>query len=475
MDPSSPRPSYEQLAAEVVELRALVVELREANQRLVERVAELERQLGQNPRNSSRPPSSEGYGKPAPRSRRSSLGRRRGGQPGDEGRTLRQVDVPDEVIVHAPAVCGGCGTSLGAAPVVSTEARQVFDVPPIKLWVAEHRVEHRHCAGCATVTMGQAPRGVGAPAQYGPGVRAVASYLVGAQHLPYERAAAVLGDLLAAPVSPGSVAAWVSEAAAGLTGFTAAVRDELAAAEVACFDETGLRVDGALAWVHSASTPDLTLFTCHSRRGAAAMDAAGVLPAFAGVAVHDGWRPYRRYDVIHGLCNAHHLRELAGVAETDGQAWAAAMARLLTEIHRRVQDAKGGGADRLAPTLLAAYTARYQRLIDAGRVTNPAPAGRRRRPPAVNLLDRLDVYRDDVLRFATDFRVPFENNLAERDIRMVKLRQKISGCLRTMTGAHGFCAIRSYLSTAGKQGEPAIAVLRQLHAGHAWLPTAGTC
>src|SRR5512144_2235815 len=299
--------------------------------------------------------------------------------------------------------------------------------------------------------------------------------LVAGQHLPYERAAATLADLLGAPVSPGSVAAWVAEGADRLGEFTAAVREQLAGRAVVNFDETGLRVDGKLSWVHSASADTLTLYTCHDRRGVEAMTAAGVLPAFRGVAVHDGWKPYRRYDVTHALCNAHHLRELAAVAEQGGQDWAAEMARLLVEIHRVVERAKQAGADGLAAGLLDSYRARYQRIVQAGWAANPGGHRGRRGSPAANLLDRLDGYRNDVLRFAADFRVPFENNLAERDIRMVKLRQKISGCLRTTAGATAFCALRSYLSTAAKQGHAALAVLRQLHQGQPWLPAAGMC
>src|SRR5512135_1677996 len=265
------------------------------------------------------------------------------------------------------------------------------------------------------------------------------------------------------------------EGAADLGEFTAAVREQLAGRAVVNFDETGLRVDGKLSWVHSASADTLTLYTCHDRRGVEAMTAAGVLPAFRGVAVHDGWKPYRRYDVTHALCNAHHLRELAAVAEQGGQDWAAEMARLLVEIHRVVERARQAGADGLAAGLLDSYRARYQRIVQAGWAANPGGHRGRRGSPAANLLDRLDGYRNDVLRFAADFRVPFENNLAERDIRMVKLRQKISGCLRTTAGATAFCALRSYLSTAAKQGHAALAVLRQLHQGQPWLPAAGMC
>ena len=272
--------------------------------------------------------------------------------------------------------------------------------------------------------------------------------------------------------------AWNDRAAAGLDLFTATVRDELATAGVVCFDESGLRVDAHLAWVHSASTPTRTLFTCHHKRGVDAMDDAGVLPAFTAVAVHDGWAPYRTYpNLTHALCNAHHLRELDAVADTAGQAdWADPMARLLVEVNTTVDRARQDGATGLHPDLLARYRTRYGQLIEAGWRANPNSPARRtsKRSPAVNLLDRLDTHRDDVLRFAADFTVPFTNNTAEQDIRMVKLRQKISGGLRTMTGARIFCALRSYLSTARKNGQHNLTVLRQLHQGKPWLP-APTC
>ena len=266
----------------------------------------MERRLGLNSRNSNRPPSSEGYAKPAPKSRRHRGHRRSGGQPGHPGTTLAQVKDPDRVVVHRPRRCDRCHRSLRRARVSSVERRQVFDLPEVRLAVTEHQVEHRRCR-CGQTTMAAAPDGVSAPTQYGPGVRGVATYLCGAQHRPVARAAETLADLLGAPVSDGSVVAWNERAAAGLGQFTDAVRDELAGAPVVHFDESGLRVDAHLAWVHSASTPTRTLFTCHDKRGVHAMDDAGVLPAFAGVAVHDGWASYRTYqDITHGLCNAHY-------------------------------------------------------------------------------------------------------------------------------------------------------------------------
>lgn len=447
--------------------------LTERDARIVEltrRVAELEARLRRDSRISSKPPSSDGPVKPPPRSRRESSGRSAGKQPGEAGFTLRQVDKPDERVTHSPGRCGGCRRGLRRAPVVSVEARQVFDLPEVRVRVVEHRLEHRRCR-CGAVTMAPVPAGVGAPVQYGPRVRAVGAYLVGYQHLPYERACETLADLLGVGMSVGTLVRVVQRTSAGLDGFLGVVRQAIAAAPVAHFDETGLRVAGRGAWVHSASTESLSLFRVHQARGHAAIAAAGVLPVFTGVAVHDGFTPYRRYGAAHQLCNAHHLRELAAVIDTDpGQAWAEQMIRLLVEINDMARHARTAGAHAIEARLLGVYRHRYQEIITAGKAANPSPPGHGARSPAANLLARLGGFAGDVLRFAHDLRVPFDNNLAERDIRMVKLRQKISGGLRTWTGAETFCAIRSYLSTARKHGLNALEALTQLHTGQAWLP-----
>lgn len=476
-----PLPSYEDVVAENERLRALVGELGRMNETLVQRVSELERRLGANPRNSNTPPSAEGYTKPPPRSSRRASGRKRGGQPGAPGGTLRQVDDPDQVLVHSPSACAGCGGSLAGAPVTSTETRQVADLPQVALRWVEHRIEHRGC-GCGATTMAGpgdgVPADVRAPVSYGPGVRAVATYLVAAHHLPLGRAAAVMSDLLGAPVSPGSVAAWVQAGADGLGPFTDAVRQVLTGAPVVNFDETGLRVEGSLRWVHSASTDTATLYTCHARRGREAMDAAGVLPAFTGIAVHDCWKPYWCYQVEHALCNAHAVRELTGVYEADaGQTWAPKLARILEQMNTATAAARAAGNHALEPAVLTAWQTRIDQVLALARAQNPEPAGGwpAKRPVAVNLLDRFTAHRAEFLRFATDLRVPFTNNAAEQAVRPVKIRQKISGCLRTMTGAQAFCALRSYLDTGRKQHRDTLTILRQLHNGQPWLPAAGTC
>jgi transposase/uncharacterized coiled-coil protein SlyX len=479
---SFPTPDLE---ATVAVQAVVIAELREANASLVAanaalqaRVAELERRLGKDSSNSSKPPSSDGLRKPARAARRAdqqTARRRPGKQPGAPGAYLAQVAEPDEVVWHAPNRCGGCGAELAGTPVSGVEARQVFDLPPLRLAVAEHRAERRRCA-CGTTTAAGFPDHVRAAACYGPGVRALVCYLCVHQHLPVDRAAQLLADVLGATVATGTLAAVVAEGASGLAGFVQVVRERLAAAPVAHFDETGARVAGRLHWVHSASTASLTLFAVHAKRGKVAMDAAGVLPRFAGVAVHDGWSPYWRYEqVIHALCGAHLLRELEAVTDEPGQGWAAGMAELLIDVKLTCDRARAAGCGRVDDDARARLRGRYQRLLADGQAANPPPRAARRsrlrRSPAANLLARLDRHRDEVLRSLDDCRVPFDNNQAERDLRMVKLQQKISGCWRTLDGAAAFLTLRSYLSTARKHGMNPLAVLRQLFQGHPWLPS----
>ena len=470
MSPVPAVPTVEQLLAVVAERDAVI-------EALLVRVADLEARLGQNPRNSSRPPSSEGYAKPRSpgRAEQKAKGRRPGKQPGAPGAHLRQVDVPDEVIEHIPAGCGGCGAGLDGALVLGTERRQVFDLPPERVQVVEHRLQRRVC-DCGTVTTAAAPAGVCAPAVYGPRLRALAVYYLHVQHLPTARVAVLFAEVHGVSVSEGFLTQVLADAGAATGPFLTKVRTDLVTAEVAHFDETGVRVSGRLQWLHSASTDKLTLLGVHERRGVQGIEATGVLPSFTGVAVHDGWFPYRQYEIEHGLCNAHHLRELTAVTERDpDQKWASELIDLLRTANRAAHAARDAGRDALDPRELHALQIRYGELVSAGRATNPPPppTGRRGAPAlgkTGSLLRRLDQRREEVLRFATDLRVPFTNNQAERDLRMAKLQMKISGCWRTTGGAATFCALRSYTATARKNGASVLDALTDLLNGTPWLP-----
>jgi transposase len=455
-------------------LRASVDALTQRNAELEARIADLEVRLGKNPRNSSMPPSAEGLSKPpAPsRAERRAAGRRQGKQPGAPGKHLARVACPDEVLGHAPAACESCGADLTDAEVVGTERRQVFDVPEIRLHVTEHVVERRRCA-CGCETKAAFPAAATAPACYGPGVRSLAAYLAVHQHLPFDRMAQLFRDVLGQEVSVGALAQMVAEAADATGPFLDNVKVLLRAADAVHFDETGGRAAGRLHWVHSASTALLTLLDCHQRRGTQAMDDLGVIGEMTGIAVHDGWRPYRRYDVVHALCNAHHLRELTAIGVVWDQGWANDLATLLIDAKTAIETAHAQGRDRLDDTTLHSIRVRYGKLIAKGIAANPEPVSGKRHgyeKKAYNLLLRLDHQRADVLRFCSDFRAPFDNNQAERDIRMVKLQQKISGSWRTLDGARDFCAIRSYVSTLRKNQRDILGGLRQLFERHPWLP-----
>lgn len=437
-------------------------------------VADLKRQLGQNSRNSSKPPSSDSpFVKPAPKSLRPKSGRKPGGQPGHPGSTLALVDDPNERLRHEPGACTGCGADLVEAPEVGVERRQVFDLPPMTVRVTEHQLIARRC-GCGTTTCGTAPEGVTAPVQYGPRITAIILYLYVGQFLSKKRTAAALAELFGTPVSEGTVATVTKRAADGLGGFLEEVTDRIAGSEVAGFDETGLRVAGRLHWVHCARTGKYTLITCHPKRGSEGIDAAGVLTRFRGVAVHDAWAPYDSHvDVEHQLCCAHALRELAAVADTvepdAGWCWATQASDSLVAIHKLVVDAIAGGADALDPDALDKQVQLYRCAVQIGITSTAARSDkvmRKHNALARRLLDR----QDDYLRFTTNWRIPPDNNGSERDIRMIKLRQKVSGCLRTLAGAKQFCAIRSYLSTAAKHGRNFFDTLVMLAEGRPWLP-----
>lgn len=460
------------------ELIALVVALRAELAAAQVKIGELEARLAATSRNSSKPPSQDGLGKPAPKSRRERSGRKPGGQPGHPGSRLEQVADPDRVVKHEPAQCGGCGGDLAGAEAVGVARRQVFDLPPVAVEVVEHQLVDRRC-GCGTVTGAAAPDGVAAPVQYGPRIAAVIVYLYVGQFLSKARTAHALGELFGVPVSAGTVAEMTRRAGAGVqgSGFLDLVRQRLAAAPVAHFDETGFRVAGTLHWVHSASTAKYSLITCHPKRGVAAMDDAGVLPGFTGTAVHDAWAPYDTYTAAtHALCGAHVLRELTAVFDTapDGvHCWArqAHDALLdLVDLARSAADTGTTGPGALDPVEVARLTHLLRSAANLGVAENRGREGKLAKKHAA-LARRLLERQDDYLRFTTDPAVPFDNNAAEREIRMIKVRQKVSGCLRTLDGARTFCAIRSYLATARKHGIHFFDALTRLTSGDPWMPT----
>ncbi len=465
----------------LLQMDARIHALEQRVEELQAQVRHLQDQLAKHSRNSSKPPSTDGLQKPAPKSLREKSTRPSGGQPGHPGQTLPMAEKPDHTERHRVERCKRCGRSLADRPPEGIEQRQVHDLPPLRLIVTEHQGERTRCP-CGHLNKAAFPEGVNAPAQYGPGLKAVAVYLKNYQFLPFERTCELLADLFGCPMSEGTLANIIGECHARLEQPVERIKEQVAQAPVAHFDESGSRVEGKLWWLHAASTANATYYAIHPKRGSEALDAIGILPGFLGRAIHDFWQPYFTYACAHALCNAHHLRELVFVHEQHHQDWAKAMIDCLLDIKQAVAQARPT-ADHLTTAQLRDFEARYQSILDEGYAANPLPAspahagkkrGRRKKTKPRNLLERLDHHRKQALAFMYDFNVPFDNNLAERDIRMMKLQQKISGLFRSEEGAKAFCRIRGYISTARKNAMGAIDAIARAFTGNPFLPNFNT-
>ncbi len=478
-----PDPGRDQLEAELAALRAENAQQAGEIERLSRKITELEQRLSQGSKNSSLPPSSDSRKQQAEATktradrraeakakRKDDVERRRGKQPGAPGKNLEMKAVPDKVVMHEPTTCASCGEDLGGAHEEGIERRQVFDTPDPILLSTEHRSVKLRCT-CGKLNAGTFPKEATAPASYGPNVRAAALYLLFGQHLSVERTADAMSTMLGAEVSTGFVASLANEAAGGLTPFVDVIRRRLTSSLVVHADETSDQVRTAKWWFHVVSNDLYTYLFASPTRAKSAPDEAGVLPEFAGVMVHDRLAMYFKYDkATHAICLAHVLRELEPVGIGWDQGWAYDMADLLREMNHAAHDARRKGATRLAPK---SFLARYDTIVDQGLAVNPAPLNRERdylERKAYNLVAALKKLKPEATRFATDLRVPMTNNLAERDVRMLKLHSKISSYFQSDDGARNFATVRSYISTARKHKVNALDALAMLFRGDAWMP-----
>ena len=471
------------LREENATLRALVSDLlplKTQVEQLSNQVQQLQNRETKDSHNSHLPPSSDRFARHKhPKSLRKASGKKPGGQPGHPGTTLFQVSDPDQVIIHAVATCSCCQRDLRSVPSVRVERRQVVDVPPKRIVVIEHHAQQKVCPQCQSVTKALFPHDVSAPMQYSPAFAAIGVYLTQQQLLPYARACETIHDLLGPSMTAGTLTALVERCGEHLKPIEKQIKAHLQQATVLHADETGLYVTGKRLWMHVAATAQVTHYAIHAKRGSDATDAIGILPAFMGTCVHDGWSSYWKYPCRHGLCNVHHLRELVYLHEQEQQEWAGDMKTLMGAMHEAVQQARVRGETCLSPLEIADWKAQYQVLLQQGWQANPSAAppadgqlkrGRRKQSAAYNLLTRLSRHQEAVLLFLENFTVPFDNSQAERDIRMVKVQQKVSGGFRSLMGAEAFCRIRSYLSTVCKQGGALMTALEQALAGHPVSP-----
>ena len=469
-----PREKLQQLSrSEPDALISLIEYLQDVIVGLEHRIAELERQQKTDSSNSNKPPSSDGIAKrmyrPRPKSSRSP-----GGQVGHEGTTLEMVANPDTVKIHQVTRCQHCNESLRDRRVKGYVRHQVFDLPVVTMVVCEHRAEIKRCRSCGKQTIGEFPAEASQRTQYGPRIQSSAVYLKNQGLMSYQRTAEVFEGLLGVPLSEGTLAAIDRRCAKRLEPVVEEIKDRLLHATVRHYDETGLSINGKLSWLHSASSERYTYYAAHPRRGFEATEAIGILGrGVPSVSVHDGWQNYFGYPGDHALCNAHQGRELKFLDEEYRQRWAGRLHALLLEGKERVERARASGRASLSGKYLIQFRARYHQLIMQGMRANPPPEraaggprrGRIKKSKARNLVERLKLHEAETIRYMVDFRVPYDNNLAERDLRMMKVQQKVSGTFRSSAGAMGFCRIRSLISTVKKHGASVIDALDQVFAG----------
>jgi transposase len=463
----SEQPSREDLLA-LIESQARMIE------KLTARVAELERQLGRNSRNSSQPPSADGPEvSPSPTARRRS-GRKPGKQPGAGGSALFQISDPDEIVDHVPEACGGCGSDLAGADAAGVVRRQVHDIPTIRSVVVEHRLHRRRC-GCGATTTAAAPDGVGAAAVYGPNLRALAVYLLVFQHIPVARTQALIADLTGARPSTGWISSQLTAVASVLVDVEKLIKSLIVAAHVIHVDETTSNINGARWWLHVASTDKLTGYHLHRSRGRAAVTEFAVLPGYRGTVVHDALSVYDAYrGARHALCGAHLTRELVAAAQADpDQAWPEQALRALHGLNTAAHQARGQHLPAVPPEIADPLLDSWRHALLVGLAEHRRVPGRRQSKTR-NLLERLRDRDAQVLLFARDLSVPFTNNQAERDVRPTKTQLKISGCHRSETTAKAWLRIRGYISTAAKHGDNIYDALRDAVTGNPWKPPA-TC
>lgn len=439
---------------------------------LTNRIKELEDSLAKNSSNSGKPPSSDGLSKqPKNQSLRGKTGKKPGGQPGRTGKTLQQIDNPDYIIEHEQSSCGDCGHPLEGVAGDCIEARQVFDIPEPQMVVTEHRLISKSCPCCLAKATGSFPKNVTAHVQYGDRARAMMVYLNNQHLLPFERISQLFEDIYGRKVSPGTITKANRRAFGNLEIFEEDLKAFLLASSILHFDETGIRCQKKTHWIHVSSSQAATFYHVHKKRGREGMIAGGVIDSFRGIGVHDGLKTYYSFEGMqHALCNAHHLRELEFTQQQGGEAWAKEMKELLLRMKAEVearQDPRG-----LSESQIADFKKEYASIALKGLSFHvglkPLPKGvrgRQKQRPGKNLLNRLSDGIEYVLRFLHEPSVPFTNNLAEQDLRMIKVQQKVSGCFRDLMGAAIFCRIRSFVSTARKQGWSILNILMQVIQG----------
>jgi len=469
--------AIQKLTVEIRTQKSEIEALSKENKLLTERVKSLESQINKNSNNSSKPPSTDGFKKKT-KSLRTKSAKKPGGQKGHEGITLELSDNPDEIIIHKVNECDICGASLLDETQENYIIRQVVDIPEIKVKVTEHRAEVKRCKKCRRRNTGKFPDGITNTVQYGEKVNSVAVYLTQYQLIPYKRGSELIEDLFGISLSQGTIVNLNNKCYEKLEPIEANIKNSITnSLDAAHFDETGIYIDKKRQWLHVASNDKYTYYEAHEKRGKIATDKINILPNVNGTAVHDCFKTYHMYTSCkHALCNAHILRELNAITELEKQMWAEPMKKLLIEIKKEV-DSNWNTANSLTLDKTEAFEERYAKILKDGFVED-YNANRKlyseekvKRSTSLNLLNRLSAHKEEILSFMYDFNIPFDNNLAERDLRMAKVKQKISGTFRSSEGANAFTRIRGYVSTVRKNGLNTLDCLRSIFTNNPVDPT----
>ena len=426
--------------------------------------------------NSSKPPSTDNKFTKKKNPKTSKSNKKRGAQKGHKGNFLKISKNPDTINILLPHNCTKCNNSLDDVEVSKVQSRQVYDLPKIKIDVAEYQAHSKICPCCNSVNRPEFPVHIKATAQYGENIKSFVSYCNTYQMIPYERIVEMIADITLHKISTGTINNFLKEYHQKLEKFETVTKELLKEQEVLHNDETGANIQGRTHWIHVASSQIATLYMVHKKRGKEAIDHMNILPDFKGVSVHDHFSSYNSYDCKHSYCNAHILRELNGITEKEGVRWSHDLYSLLTTMNKEVHKAKNSGKSQISATKTKSLIQSYQKITESAFQYYPPPTkkvkkrGRIKQQKGKNLLDRLVKYKDETLRFLVDFRVPFTNNLAERDLRMIKVKEKISGCFASFNGCEMFCRIRSYISTLKKNHIPVLQASREALEGRAYIP-----
>ena len=452
-------------------------------ERLEKRIKELEFKLNMNSTNSSKPPSTDNKFTKNKKASNFTSKKKRGAQAGHKGKSLKMVAIPDKTEVLLPVSCSCCGSSLEDIDSLKYEKRQLFDLPDIKMQVTEYQAYTKKCPYCHMQNKAKFPNNIKATLQYGDNLKSLVSYLNAYQMLPYERIAETIEDLTSHKIGVGTIYNFLDRHYEKLENFEGSIKQLLLKENVLHSDETGINIKSKLHWIHVASSSVMTYYMLHEKRGTIAMDAMEIIPSYKGILVHDHWRPYNRYtNCTHSYCNAHILRELNGITQKEQVVWSQDMHTLLTNMNIAVHKAKDSSKNSLSQAQMHKFIKNYKKIIKSANNYYPPPEknlqkvrGRHKQEKGKNLLDRFIAYKDETLRFFTNLLVPFTNNLAERDLRMIKVKEKISGCFASFKGAEIFNRIRGYISTVKKNNRSVLDEMRNALVGKYYMPSLVGC